>query len=693
MLRANDRHDDHVTDLALVEAVPLAYALVHRAAEDLGIRVLFIKGPVARAQGLRGEHGSVDVDVLIDPARREALASALSELGWVDENPHRSPRVLELHSWTHRHARWPNELDLHDRFPGFFADPQSVFESLWSRHAETLVAGHLLPAPDPAGHALILALHGLRDPQYIFQQRALSDLVARVDRLFDEDELLDLATLADELGAADTAASFLTRVGAPIIGYGTTSDEDLRAWRLRTNPGNHTAVSWVEQLRRLPKRSWPGFLWYALVLSEKELRIADPALSEGTLAVQQARIRRLRRGLSAVPSAVKQVSAARAYAQSAKSVPPITARVVIVQEILTGYRVPFHRELAERLRPEGVELTLVHGSAHGARASRGDHAELPGAVRITNRHFSLLPGVRAAVWQPVPRRLLRSADLVVVEQASRHLLNYALLLRSALRGKPRVVFWGHGRNLQASGSLSGRASERLKALVSTRPHWWLAYTQGSADRIAALGFPRDRITVVQNAVAVASPAGRVDRLPHRCVYVGSLYRDKRIGYLLEASRTIAELDPSFRLVIIGDGEDRGLVEAAATNEAWLDYRGSMFGEEQAAELARAQLLLMPGLVGLAIVDSFVLECPMVTVDLAFHSPEVEYLEDGVNGVCLPSQTGPEQYAAQVAALLDDPVRLLRLRAGCRESAAKYTLEAMADNVASGLLEALRQARD
>ena len=684
-----------MTELALPEAVPLAYALVNRVADNLGIRVLFIKGPVARLQGLRGEHISVDVDVMVDPARRDDLAAALSALGWVDENPHTSPRVLPLHSWTHRNPQWPCELDLHDRFPGFFAEPQAAFETLWSRRAHETVAAQGLPTPDVGGHVLVLALHALRDPHSASYQAALTNLVAKVEKLLDEDGLTDLATLAHVMGAADTARPFLVRLGAPPIGVGTTSEADLRLWRLRTTPGDRTAVSWVEELRRMPRRSWPRFLWYALVLSEKELRLADPSLPSGRMAVFRARARRLRRGVSAVPSAVRAVGRVHGHRSAAASpaVPDreATASVVIVQEMLTEYRVPFFAGLRDRLAREGVELNLVHGFARGDRARRRDQGALTWAVTTRNIHVPVLPGLNRAVWQPLPRRLLRKADLVVVEQASRHLLNYRLLARYRTRGRPGLVLWGHGANLQATGSLAGRASERLKRLVSAQPYWWLAYTTGSAERVAAMGFPRERITVVQNAVSVSQPAHPVERLPDRCVYVGSLYPDKRIDFLLRAARRTADLRPGLRLVVIGDGEDRALVERAATSQSWLEYRGSTFGEETAAELSRSQLLLMPGLVGLAVVDSFAHECPMVTVDLPFHSPEMEYLVDGVNGVCLPRPTTPEEYGAAVAALLGDDAALEKLRDGCREAAGRYTLEAMVDNVAEGLLEALRQA--
>jgi len=295
-----------VTELALGEAVPLAHALVGRLAADEQVRVLFIKGPAAVLQGLRAPRSSVDVDALVDPAQRHRLAARLTELGWVDEHPYTSPTVLPMHSLTHRHPSWPCELDLHDRFPGFFAEPQDVFETLWRRRMSVEVAGRALACPDVAGQTLVLALHDLRDPHDPSKAAQLSLLVERVRANASSESLRDLAELAHQLGAADTAAPFLDRVGAPPLDRGSTARDDLRAWRLRTQP-DASIAGWVEELRRLPLRRWPRYLWYAAFLTEGELRLDDPGLAPGRSALLAARSRRLVRGLRALPRAVRGV--------------------------------------------------------------------------------------------------------------------------------------------------------------------------------------------------------------------------------------------------------------------------------------------------------------------------------------------------------------------------------------------------
>src|SRR3954468_14696535 len=149
--------------LALTEAVPLLHGVVDEVARRAGVRVLFIKGPILTQQGLRDAHQSVDVDVLVDPSRLDDVRRGLEELGWAVRVPSTSARVLPLHSTTYAHPLWPCEIDVHDRFPGFLADLQQTFETLWSFRTTATVAGREVACPRPVAHAAIACLHALRD--------------------------------------------------------------------------------------------------------------------------------------------------------------------------------------------------------------------------------------------------------------------------------------------------------------------------------------------------------------------------------------------------------------------------------------------------------------------------------------------------------------------------------------------------
>jgi glycosyltransferase involved in cell wall biosynthesis len=172
------------------------------------------------------------------------------------------------------------------------------------------------------------------------------------------------------------------------------------------------------------------------------------------------------------------------------------------------------------------------------------------------------------------------------------------------------------------------------------------------------------------------------------VYTGGLYPNKRIDFLLDAAILIRKTIPDFELIVIGDGPDRDRVSVAASRHPWIHDIGPKNDQAKVPYWALAKLLLMPGLVGLVVVDSFALGVPLVTTDFPYHSPEIDYLENDINGLLVPCGPSAGHYATAVADLLLDPTRLERLRAGALSSSAEHTIEKMAGNFAMGVIQAL-----
>lgn len=378
-----------------------------------------------------------------------------------------------------------------------------------------------------------------------------------------------------------------------------------------------------------------------------------------------------------------------------------SAEVVIVQSELPHYRVPFFEALRDRLAAHRVSLRVLTGTDGAQRAPKGDAGHLAWAEPVRVDRWRL--GRREVVWSHV-RRKVRSADLIIVEQAVKSLAGVWLLARHRLGGTP-VALWGHGRNFQAASPRS--PAERAKVVASRCAHWWFAYNERSARVVEGFGYPRERVTVVNNAIDTASLVarkGRVDpeqidrwrqrhgvRGRHLCVFAGGLYAEKRLPFLVEAADRVRDADPEFELVVLGGGPGLGDLQRAAVRRSWLHVLGPTFDDEKVLAFAASRLLLMPGLVGLAVLDSFALETPMVTTDVPYHSPEIDYLEPDVNGVLLPAGADPRAYAAAVAELLGDEPRLERLIAGCRAAAGSFTIEDMAERFAAGIYRALDAA--
>ena len=377
-------------------------------------------------------------------------------------------------------------------------------------------------------------------------------------------------------------------------------------------------------------------------------------------------------------------------------------KVAVIYKSLPRYRWRFYELLRERLDELGIEFILIYGQPSPADAAKKDTVEpqLPWTLKIPNKIFRFRS--YEVYWQPC-LSLLKDVDLVIVEQASKLLVNYVLLVQHLL-GLRRLAFWGHGKNFQAHGSR--RVSEALKRFASRRVHWWFAYNELSAGVVKSLGFPEERISSVQNAIDTQrltqirrritpeEVEGLKEKLglkgENTCLYVGGMYPKKRLGFLLEACLLIREEVPDFEMIFIGSGTDKALVEGAAHRHDWVRYMGPKFGEEKVPYFALSKLFLMPGLVGLAVLDTFALETPLVTTAVPYHSPEIDYLEDGVNGVVVEETEDPAAFASAVVHLLRKEDLWARLVEGCRNSKGRYTVEEMVERFATGVLAALKR---
>jgi len=373
-------------------------------------------------------------------------------------------------------------------------------------------------------------------------------------------------------------------------------------------------------------------------------------------------------------------------------------KVVIIQRFLAQYRKAFYELLTGRLAQTNVEIVLLHGFPSKSEADKKDEIEIEWAHQIKNKCIKI--GLRDLYWQTCLKHI-RDADLIIVEQASKLLLNYVLFM-GQIFGIKKLCFWGHGKNFQENNiSCIG---ERVKHFMSRHVHWWFAYNDLSAGIVRLLGYPEDRITSVQNSIDTHYlykvhqniSQSQLRQVKQKlgikgynvCLYVGGMYPGKRLDFLINACLHIKDAEPDFEMIFIGGGPDEERVKVAAKKFEWVYYLGPKFNEEKVPYFLISKLFLMPYLVGLAILDTFALETPMITIDATCHGPEIDYVVDGVNGSIVKKTDDPSLYAAQVSYLLKNDEAREKLVAGCRASREKYTIEEMVKRFAGGVMNAL-----
>lgn len=372
-------------------------------------------------------------------------------------------------------------------------------------------------------------------------------------------------------------------------------------------------------------------------------------------------------------------------------------KVVILQHRLMHYRVSFFERIRELAVLSGIEVVLVHGQPSKSEALKRDTGNFGGAFRVNNFYLRLFG--RDILWQPFPVEL-ESADLVVVMQENRIISNYFVILRRLL-ARRLVAYWGHGANLQ-SRSRNG-VLERWKRYWMTKVDWWFAYSKVTVDILVRAGYPDERVTCLNNAIDTSGfkrelseiSQFEVDEFKSELgipegatvgVFCGSLYPDKRISFVVNACGLIREKEVDFHCIVIGDGEERKIVDALAIDRPWLHVLGKQTGRQKALSFKAATLLLNPGLVGLNVVDGFSAGLVTITVVDSRHGPEFAYLNNGINSIVVDGDV--EKYVDVVVGLIRDEVRMRSLREAALSDSDKYTVESMAASFVDGISKCL-----
>jgi len=320
--------------------------------------------------------------------------------------------------------------------------------------------------------------------------------------------------------------------------------------------------------------------------------------------------------------------------------------VLFAMEYVPKYRAPFYPLLKQRLSEDGIDLAISYGDPPASRQGRNDAGVIDFGEFRPNR-FMHLRG-REITMQAIPRQL-RDADLVISQQEAGLTLNYLLALRS-LRGH-RLAFWGHGQDPNET-TRSGFIEEIKRRLVQ-RSSWVFAYTSRSRHVFESLGMPADRITVTNNALPPKTVTGSVSsdvsalvaEINARSSRVGwmasSLDEGKRLDFLFEVLDGVrSSMNRSFEFVFMGDGSSGESVRAFCANRDWAHYLGARHGADKECVANASHVMIMPGAVGLHVLDSFVYGTPLIA------SAEPSNSQGCMASESIPNDRSPYRFGRQ-----------------------------------------------
>jgi glycosyltransferase involved in cell wall biosynthesis len=206
-----------------------------------------------------------------------------------------------------------------------------------------------------------------------------------------------------------------------------------------------------------------------------------------------------------------------------------------------------------------------------ARVPKRDRIE---GIPVTHPRTLFVPRLAHATWgplyaasiAPLMRKYRGKVDVILGSWAYPD--GFAAVIAGRLLGVPVVVKL-HGSDINVVAKLPG--PRRLTAWALPQAASVVAVSRALADEVAALGVSRDRIAIVMNGVdgelfrprdraaaraELGLPAGPL------ALYVGNLKPVKGVEQLPPAWAQVLREVPDATLVVVGDGELRGELEAA-----------------------------------------------------------------------------------------------------------------------------------
>ena len=292
---------------------------------------------------------------------------------------------------------------------------------------------------------------------------------------------------------------------------------------------------------------------------------------------------------------------------------------------------------------------------------------------------------------------------VVLAEESPRSLSLPWLLRYARRQGAGRLLWGHFSSNDRAFS-PRHPADRYRLALARSVEACVCYTEPIADMLRPY-VPAEHLFVARNTLDTDTLFALHDALAaegraavrHRLrlpadvpvlAYIGRLIAAKGTDRLLDVFGAL-RAKRTAHLLVVGDGPERQAMEARIAREAIADvhFLGALPAwADSAPYLYAADLMLMPGYLGLAVNHAFAFGLPVVSKaapdpTIRFHSPEIAYVQPGENGLLAPSD--------DPVTLLDAVERVLADRAQFSQNAYAYarshlTLEQMVDGLEAAI---------
>lgn len=325
----------------------------------------------------------------------------------------------------------------------------------------------------------------------------------------------------------------------------------------------------------------------------------------------------------------------------------IIPNIFLYQRQLPHYRVPVYEAINKVLNNK---FLVIYDTPPSQAAFIEKNDNLTFSTYKLKVHF-LLKG--KLYWQSFykPIRALIKPKAILIEANPRILSLYFLYIYCKLTGTPFIP-WGHGGS-RSRDITSNDYRDVLNRWMAKASDAYICYSDGikeslsritSAEKLFVARNTLDSklLLNIRNQLESNNPEDLKRQLGLKADYylcfIGRLLADKQVDLFLDVLGKLQQAGVNIGGIIIGDGPEKEKLKSIAEKEKLNEIHllGNISEWEISGKyLYVSDVMLMPGYVGLSVNHAFCFGLPVITQATGengpFHSPEVEYIEDGETG--------------------------------------------------------------
>ncbi|MGC9151643.1 MAG: glycosyltransferase family 4 protein [Microbacter sp.] len=288
------------------------------------------------------------------------------------------------------------------------------------------------------------------------------------------------------------------------------------------------------------------------------------------------------------------------------------------------YRIPIFNLLAQQ---DEIELTVMHS---------GKQIRDTNKIYFQEKEWVTYSLSKIVLYKHGLYAYLQSFDVVIVSYELRRL---SLMLLPFYRNRSfKIIFWGIGVRGSYKHRLGANTKwDILRFYLAKHADALLFYSAYPIPIYEKKGFDAAKLFVANNSVEVSEKFSNALFTRNRIIFVGSLYKEKRIFELLHAYQRVFERNASVPcLDIIGDGVEKEAILQFIDQHnlsAKISLHGAVYDEEKLEALYRHALVsISPDQAGLSVLKSMAYGVPFITHKNAITGGERLNIKQHFNGV-------------------------------------------------------------